>query len=532
MIFLGIKTNKCLILILLLFMFSFIYAQNQMRVSYIGGFDIPSINMFGTFLSPSKIVMQGDSLSIYTYSVTEREIQIKKRIICPSGELIPDDTIFAYDVPETFGELLTEPYYYEYKHDKLYYAFKAGNQMLIFITDDSSTDIHLIDISGINIGDPGQNALIIVDEFYTYLSDMGYLSDPQYVNRIYKISLIDDNVSLFYEDTDLNNFTNYHFQEFGDYLYIFSSGPFGCDLLVFNNDIIQIIPADWNDHPAYYTYTQNFCNNYYFTLECQAMIATNSVIMWIENNFLQKRYFDSPMYMGDEAAYLKYISAFSDSEIMAVYVDNSGSYRRFFNYQLNFADELNPLLLTNFFPDLSAYENAMSLSRMDDDYLMAVCRQSENEYSFILADFTDESIRSYSYNLNNGYYEPLVYNSDKYLYLLSSNRVSILKLEQETSSDDHIMPSQMNQVEVYPNPFANECKISMKQTNAKILNVSIYNIKGQKIRDLSNGNLKNEHDQIIWDARDHSNQTVASGIYFVKVETEQGLFVKKILKLK
>ncbi|MBP7563451.1 MAG: T9SS type A sorting domain-containing protein, partial [Candidatus Cloacimonetes bacterium] len=126
----------------------------------------------------------------------------------------------------------------------------------------------------------------------------------------------------------------------------------------------------------------------------------------------------------------------------------------------------------------------------------------------------------------------LVYNSDKYLYLLSSNRVSILKLEQETSSDDHIMPSQMNQVEVYPNPFAIECKISMKQTNAKILNVSIYNIKGQKIRDLSNGNLKNEHDQIIWDARDHSNQTVASGIYFVKVETEQGLFVKKILKLK
>jgi len=238
------------------------------------------------------------------------------------------------------------------------------------------------------------------------------------------------------------------------------------------------------------------------------------------------------MYMGDEAAYLNYISTFSNSEIMAVYVDNSGSYRRFFNYQLNFADELNPLLLTNFFPDLSAYENAMSISRMDEDYLMAVCRQNDNEYSFILADFTDESIRSYSYNLNNGYYEPLVYNSDKYLYLLSSNRVSILKLEQETSSDDHIMPSQMNQVEVYPNPFTNECKIFMKQTNTKVSNVSIYNIKGQKIRDISNGNLKNEHDQIIWDARDHSNQTVSSGIYFVKVETEQGLFVKKILKLK
>jgi hypothetical protein len=476
--------------------------------------------MFGTFLSPSKIVMQGDSLSIYTYSVVEREIQIKKRIICPSGELIPDDTIFAYDVPEAFGELIAEPYYYEYKYDKLYYAFKAGNHLILFIINEVNTYVNVLsDIAYVNT-----RGFLFVNEINSYIVYSG--------NSGYGIYLIDNNTDTKTLLTQLNGGT-YYLQNFNDYLLVFSYEVDQPYILIHNNTIVQTIPPQsWYASTIAFLNTQNFCNNYFYTEESEAIMSVNSLILWIDNNTLQRRYFDYPMYMGDEAACLNDINTFSDSEIMAVYVDNYGSYRRFFNYQLNLADELNPLLLTTFFPDLSTYENAMSLSRMDDDYLIAVCKQSENEFDFILADFTDESIRLYSYNLNNGYYEPLVYNSDKYLYLLSSTRVNILKLEQETSSDNHILPSQMNQMEAYPNPFTNDCKISMKQTNTKILNVSIYNIKGQKIRDLSNRNLKNEHDKIIWDARDYSNQTVSSGIYFVKVETEQGMFVKKILKLK
>jgi len=62
--------------------------------------------------------------------------------------------------------------------------------------------------------------------------------------------------------------------------------------------------------------------------------------------------------------------------------------------------------------------------------------------------------------------------------------------------------------------------------------LDIYNIKGQKIKTLIDNELMEGgiHD-IIWDGTNNSKKSLGFGIYFIKLETEKYVNVKKIIKL-
>ena len=70
-----------------------------------------------------------------------------------------------------------------------------------------------------------------------------------------------------------------------------------------------------------------------------------------------------------------------------------------------------------------------------------------------------------------------------------------------------------------PNPFNPETTISFSLakdvTNAKI---EIYNIKGQKVKQLNIENCKLNIGKVVWDGTNDSNQPVSSGIYFYKMK--------------
>jgi hypothetical protein len=86
-------------------------------------------------------------------------------------------------------------------------------------------------------------------------------------------------------------------------------------------------------------------------------------------------------------------------------------------------------------------------------------------------------------------------------------------------------------LKIYPNPFKSSVRFSLNCNTINIINNSllIYNIKGQKIRELQ----IDEKDNIIWNGKDLKNNTVSSGFYFLKAESDNNhYFVKKIIKLK
>ncbi len=84
----------------------------------------------------------------------------------------------------------------------------------------------------------------------------------------------------------------------------------------------------------------------------------------------------------------------------------------------------------------------------------------------------------------------------------------------------------------YPNPFNPSTTISFavpKQGNVKL---SIYNIKGQKVRELLNERMGRGFHKVVWDGTDLRRSPVASGMYFVVLEVDKAKKAKKIMLMK
>jgi predicted outer membrane repeat protein len=89
----------------------------------------------------------------------------------------------------------------------------------------------------------------------------------------------------------------------------------------------------------------------------------------------------------------------------------------------------------------------------------------------------------------------------------------------------------------YPNPFNPETVISFQlspENDLQDVELVIYNIKGQKIKDLANSLIHQSSNQysIIWDGTDDHNQLVSTGIYFYKLKTKKDIQIKKMILIK
>jgi hypothetical protein len=71
----------------------------------------------------------------------------------------------------------------------------------------------------------------------------------------------------------------------------------------------------------------------------------------------------------------------------------------------------------------------------------------------------------------------------------------------------------------YPNPFNPETAIRFSLKEAGPVRVSIYNLKGQLVRTLVNGNLNAGPHNLVWNGKDDNNRAVSSGIYMYRMET-------------
>ena len=79
----------------------------------------------------------------------------------------------------------------------------------------------------------------------------------------------------------------------------------------------------------------------------------------------------------------------------------------------------------------------------------------------------------------------------------------------------------------YPNPVANTTMIRFSLTEEKVCKLSIYNTKGQTIKDIYQGTSKG--DSFVWDRTDNFGNAVASGIYFYKLEAGAEIYTKKLV---
>ena len=99
------------------------------------------------------------------------------------------------------------------------------------------------------------------------------------------------------------------------------------------------------------------------------------------------------------------------------------------------------------------------------------------------------------------------------------------------SSDDPLQVPVVISLKCYPNPFSTAINLNLETDKQIDGMLSIYNIRGQKVRDLPLPNAKGNIN-ISWDGSDHNGKQVAQGVYFVKIRSEAETKVTRILKLK
>lgn len=87
-------------------------------------------------------------------------------------------------------------------------------------------------------------------------------------------------------------------------------------------------------------------------------------------------------------------------------------------------------------------------------------------------------------------------------------------------------------ISTYPNPFNPETKISFNLAKKSKVCISIYNIKGQKVRRLLDQEYEPGSHSIVFDGKDDQGQGIASGIYFVRAENNDQRVMKKIMMIK
>lgn len=84
----------------------------------------------------------------------------------------------------------------------------------------------------------------------------------------------------------------------------------------------------------------------------------------------------------------------------------------------------------------------------------------------------------------------------------------------------------------YPNPFREETIIPCYLKDEGIISLTVYNIKGQKIRTLYNGFSKEGRHLHTWNGRNDKGIPVASGIYFCSLIKNEKQSVSKILLIR
>lgn len=150
----------------------------------------------------------------------------------------------------------------------------------------------------------------------------------------------------------------------------------------------------------------------------------------------------------------------------------------------------------------------------------------ENYYRSAFADFDgngsqDVAIIRYGISENN---LTILFN-DGQGYFLDEPQVGF--------NEECIVNDEKIKISNFPNPFNPTTSISFSIPSESMVDVSIYNVRGQKVKTILAENLTKGEHQAVWSGLDHSDKPVSSGVYFYKLSVNgKSESIKKCLLLK
>jgi hypothetical protein len=102
----------------------------------------------------------------------------------------------------------------------------------------------------------------------------------------------------------------------------------------------------------------------------------------------------------------------------------------------------------------------------------------------------------------------------------------------EAAGSSQLVPTSYALNQNYPNPFNPSTEISFDLPQASKVDLSIYNVLGQHVRNLVEDQMEAGQHTVTWDGRDNNGNTAASGIYFYRIKANEFTDIRKMTLLK
>ena len=120
----------------------------------------------------------------------------------------------------------------------------------------------------------------------------------------------------------------------------------------------------------------------------------------------------------------------------------------------------------------------------------------------------------------NDYYESLI-------NIGHISQVTILDIDNEV-----IASEEFSLYQNYPNPFNPYTNISYKLSKDSFVDISIYDMRGNLVKNLVKKFQKSGKKSIVWNTLDINRNNVPTGLYIYKLKAGESIYTKKMLLLK
>ena len=94
------------------------------------------------------------------------------------------------------------------------------------------------------------------------------------------------------------------------------------------------------------------------------------------------------------------------------------------------------------------------------------------------------------------------------------------------------LPQEFALLQNFPNPFNASTAIRYRLPEASEVKLGVYNLLGQEVRRLVDGEVGAGTHSVLWDGRDEDGKPVGSGIYFSRLKVGEIVRTRKAVLLR
>ena len=175
---------------------------------------------------------------------------------------------------------------------------------------------------------------------------------------------------------------------------------------------------------------------------------------------------------------------------------------------------------------------------MQENVIITHSKISDGHIKVIVADLSGETVESNQQDLVkipysfNGEITEVSGISLSNIYVSGPKGKIADVSSRSVSADVKLVPGVFALHQNYPNPFNPKTEIRFDLPEATVVDISIYNLMGQKVKTLANKEVSPGYHVMQWDGTNDRGGMVSTGMYFYTLNTEKFHAMRKMLFLK